>query len=408
MRALSKKNVILYPFNRHRYVQFWGIKNLFSTMNPIYLDNAATTQMYPEVIEVMQVSMAENFGNPSSTHQFGRKAKATVETARKNIAKHFKVAAAEIIFTSSGTEADNLILQNAVSNLGVTRIITTKIEHHAVLHTCEFLEKSQQIVLEFVAVDVLGNIDLEHLETLLKSSGAKTLVSLMMINNEIGNILPIEMVANLCKSNNALFHSDTVQVIGHYPLDLQSIKVDFIVASAHKFHGPKGVGFAFFRKGFGILPMLHGGDQEKGARSSTENVHAIVGMEKALEIAQSAMEKDKKQLLEVKTYFISELHKISEEIEFNGLSGEVDGGSYAILNVRFPVENAMLLFSLDLAGIAVSGGSACQSGSNSGSHVLSEILFGAEEEKTSIRFSFSRFTQKKDIDFTISKLKELL
>ncbi|EAR12194.1 nitrogenase metalloclusters biosynthesis protein [Polaribacter irgensii 23-P] len=377
-------------------------------MNAIYLDNAATTQMYPEVIEVMQRSMAENFGNPSSTHQFGRKAKATVETARKNIAKHFNVSAAEIIFTSSGTEADNLILQNAVLNLGVTRIITTKTEHHAVLHTCEFLQKRHQIALEFVAVDISGNIDLVHLETLLKSSEEKTLVSLMMINNEIGNLLPMEVVANLCQSNKALFHSDTVQVIGHYPLDLQSIKVDFIVASAHKFHGPKGVGFAFFRKGFGIMPMLHGGDQEKGARSSTESVHAIVGMEKALEIAQNAIEKDKKQILDLKVYFISELQKISKEILFNGLSGDLERGSYTILNVRFPVKNDMLLFSLDIAGIAVSGGSACQSGSNSGSHVLSEILFDAEEAKTSIRFSFSRFTQKEDIDLTVLKLKELL
>jgi cysteine desulfurase len=229
-----------------------------------------------------------------------------------------------------------------------------------------------------------------------------------MINNEIGNLLPMEEVANLCKLNSALFHSDTVQVIGHYPLDLQSIKVDFIVASAHKFHGPKGVGFAFFRKGFGIMPMFHGGDQEKGARSSTESVHAIVGMEKALEIAQSAIEKDKKQILDLKSYFISELHEISQEIEFNGLSGDLEQGSYTILNVRFPVKNDMLLFSLDIAGIAVSGGSACQSGSNLGSHVLSEILFDAEETKTSIRFSFSRFTKKEDIDLTILKLKELL
>jgi cysteine desulfurase len=377
-------------------------------MKAIYLDNAATTQMYPEVIEVMQLSMAENFGNPSSTHQFGRKAKATVETARKNIAKHFKVSAAEIIFTSSGTEADNLILQNAVLNLGVTRIITTKIEHHAVLHTCEFLQKSHNVTLDFLAVDTFGNIDLGDLEALLVASGEKTLVSLMMINNEIGNLLPMEEVANLCKLNSALFHSDTVQVIGHYPLDLQSIKVDFIVASAHKFHGPKGVGFAFFRKGFGIMPMFHGGDQEKGARSSTESVHAIVGMEKALEIAQSAIEKDKKQILDLKSYFISELHEISQEIEFNGLSGDLEQGSYTILNVRFPVKNDMLLFSLDIAGIAVSGGSACQSGSNLGSHVLSEILFDAEETKTSIRFSFSRFTKKEDIDLTILKLKELL
>jgi cysteine desulfurase len=377
-------------------------------MNAIYLDNAATTNIYQEVIEVMQTSMAENFGNPSSTHQFGRKAKATVETARKNIAKHFNVSAAEIIFTGSGTEADNLILYNAVLNLGVTRIITSKIEHHAVLHTCEFLQQSRNIILEYVNVDVFGNIDELHLATLLKASEEKTLVSLMMINNEIGNMLSMDSVANLCKLNQALFHSDTVQAIGHYQLDLQKTTVDFIVASAHKFHGPKGVGFAFFRKGFGILPMLHGGDQEKGARSSTESVHAILGMEKALEIAHNGLQKDISYIEGLKVYFISELKKISKDICFNGLSEDLEKSSYTILNVRFPIKNDMLLFSLDLAGIAVSGGSACQSGSNKGSHVLAEILFGGEEDKTSIRFSFSKFTKKEDLAVTISKLKGLL
>tara|TARA_R110002049_G_scaffold24588_13_gene87001 strand:- start:3439 stop:4572 length:1134 start_codon:yes stop_codon:yes gene_type:complete len=377
-------------------------------MNPIYLDNAATTNIHLEVIEVMQASMVENFGNPSSIHQFGRKAKATVETARKNIAKHFNVSATEIIFTSSGTEADNLILHNAVFNLGVTRIITSKIEHHAVLHTCDYLGKNKNIIIEYVNVNAFGSIDVSHLETLLKSSKEKTLVSLMMVNNEIGNILPMNDVANLCKLYNALFHSDTVQAMGHYNIDLQKIKADFIVASAHKFHGPKGVGFAFFRKGFGILPMLHGGDQEKGARSSTENVHAILGMEKALEIAYNNLENDKNYIESLKVYFISELKKVSENILFNGLSDNLDTSSYTILNVRFPVKNDMLLFSLDLAGIAVSGGSACQSGSNKGSHVLSELLFNGEEDKTSIRFSFSKFTRKDDLDITVSKLKEFI
>jgi cysteine desulfurase len=377
-------------------------------MNAIYLDNAATTSMYAEVIEVMQISMAENFGNPSSTHQFGRKAKATVETARKNIAKHFNVSAAEIIFTSSGTEADNLILYNAVLNLGVRRIITSRIEHHAVLHTCDFLKKSENVSLEYVNVDGFGNIDVLHLETLLTASKEKTLVSFMMINNEIGNLLPINKIVDLCKKNNALFHSDTVQAIGHYKIDLQATMVDFIVASAHKFHGPKGVGFAFFRKGFGILPMLHGGDQEKGARSSTENVHAILGMEKALEIAHTVLEADKSYVESLKIYFMNELKQLSDKIEFNGLSGDLELSSYTILSVRFPVQNEMLLFSLDLAGIAVSGGSACQSGSNKGSHVLSEVLKNGEEDKTSVRFSFSKFTNKEDIDFTISKLQEIL
>lgn len=377
-------------------------------MKAIYLDNAATTKIDEEVLSLMLTSMQENFGNPSSTHQFGRKAKAVVETARKNIAKHFNVSATEIVFTAGGTEADNLILNNAVLNLEVQRIITSKIEHHAVLHTCEFLEKSQNITLDFVKVDEFGSIDLDHLDELLATSKAKTLVSLMHINNEIGTILNVDEISKICKKYDALFHSDTVQVIGHYQLDLKEIPIDFIVASAHKFHGPKGVGFAYFKKGFGILPMFHGGDQERGARSSTENVHSILGMEKAFSIAMNHLEKDRNYIESLKLYFIAELKSISEKIEFNGLSSNLDKSSYTILNVRFPVINEMLLFSLDMAGIAVSGGSACQSGSNKGSHVLAEILNEQEADKTSVRFSFSKFTTKEEIDVTLKKIKELL
>jgi cysteine desulfurase len=230
----------------------------------------------------------------------------------------------------------------------------------------------------------------------------------MYINNEIGNILPIDKVCELCKSYNALFHSDTVQAIGHYKIDLQKTPVDFIVASAHKFHGPKGVGFAYFKKGFGILPMFFGGDQEMGARSSTENVHSILGMDKALTIANYNLEKDKAYIEELKLYFISELQKTSEDFQFNGFSSNIKNSSYTILNVRCPNENSMLMFSLDLAGIAISGGSACQSGSNQGSHVLSEILNHQEFNKTSLRFSFSKYNTKNEIDKTIEKIKGLV
>ncbi|KGL63014.1 cysteine desulfurase family protein [Polaribacter sp. Hel1_85] len=374
-------------------------------MKTIYLDNAATTQIDDEVIEVIHSSMKNNYGNPSSIHQFGRKAKSAVETARINIAKHFNVTASEIIFTAGGTEADNLILHNAVLNLGVKRIVTSKIEHHAVLHTCNHLEKTYNIIVDYVDVDEFGSVNIEHLEKLLSNTTTKTLVSLMLINNEIGNFLDVENISTICKNNNALFHSDTVQAIAHYTIDLQKIPIDFVVASAHKFHGPKGVGFAYFKKGFGISPMLHGGEQEKGARSSTENVHSILGMEKALDIAISNLEKDKKQIGSLKKYFISELQKISVNIEFNGLSNNLNKSSYNILNVRFPIANDMLLFSLDMAGIAVSGGSACQSGSNKGSHVLSEILNDNEAEKTSIRFSFSKYTTKQEIDFVLNYIK---
>ena len=377
-------------------------------MKAIYLDNASTTKIDIEVLDLMHTSMQENFGNPSSTHQFGRKAKAAVETARKNIAKHFNVSAPEIVFTAGGTEADNLILNNAVLNLGVQRIITTKIEHHAVLHSCEFLQKTYNITLDFVHLDEFGSPDLQHLEELLSDSDNKTLVSLMYINNEIGTILPAHEICDLCKKYDAFFHSDTVQAIGHYHLDLQKTPIDFMVASAHKFHGPKGVGFAFFKKGFGVLPMFHGGDQERGARSSTENVHSILGMEKALEIASINLENDKVYVENIKQYFINQLLKVSNKIKFNGHSSDLRKSSYTILNVRFPVNNSMLLFSLDMAGIAVSGGSACQSGSNKGSHVLAEILKDEEADKTSVRFSFSKFTTKEEIDITILKIKELL
>lgn len=377
-------------------------------MNAIYLDNAATTKIDDVVLKTVHESMQDVFGNPSSTHQFGRKAKSAVETARKNIAKHFNVTASEIVFTAGGTEADNLILKNAVLNLGVQTIITSKIEHHAVLHTCEFLEKSENISLQFVNVNEKGAIDLNHLEALLTESSDKVLVSLMHINNEIGTILSIEQVSALCVANNAYFHSDTVQTIGHYNLDLLKVEVDFIAASAHKFHGPKGVGFAYFKKGSGILPMFHGGDQERGARSSTENVHSILGMQKAMEIAYKNLDKDKEKIEGLKKNFIEGLEKISSEIKFNGCSGNLNESTYTILNVRFPIQNDMLLFSLDMAGIAVSGGSACQSGSNVGSHVLAEILSGKEADNTSVRFSFSKYTTKEELDITLKKIEELL
>jgi cysteine desulfurase len=377
-------------------------------MNTFYLDNAATTQIDEQVIEVIHSSMRNNYGNPSSVHQFGRKAKSAIETARKNIAKHLNVSASEIIFTAGGTEADNLILHNAVFNLDIKRIVTSKIEHHAVLHTCNYLEKAHNIVVDYVDVDEFGSVNLAHLKELLSNSNSKTLVSLMLINNEIGNFLDAEKVSEICKGHNALFHSDTVQAIGHFEIDLQKTPIDFIVASAHKFHGPKGVGFAYFKKGFGILPMFHGGDQEKGARSSTENVHSILGMEKALDIALSNLEKDKDTIERLKKYFISELHKISEDIEFNGFSSILNKSTYTILNVRFPLNNDMLLFSLDMAGIAVSGGSACQSGSSLGSHVLLEILSKKEADKTSVRFSFSKYTTIQELDFVLTYLKNNL
>lgn len=377
-------------------------------MKPVYLDNAATTQMLPEVVTAMQESMLKNFGNPSSTHQFGRKAKVAIETARKKIANHFNVSASEIIFTSSGTEADNLVLINAVTNLKVRRIVTSKMEHHAVLHTVKYLQEKHTIDVVYVEIDKKGCVDVQDLERILLESSHKTMVSLMMVNNEVGNLLPINKVCAICKKYNALFHSDTVQAIGHYKMDLQQSPIDFIVASAHKFHGPKGVGFAYFKKGFGIQPIIHGGNQEKGARSSTENVYGILAMEKALEIAHTTLNNDTAHKISLKKYFIDKLLQLNANIKFNGMSSNLEESSAKILSVRFPVSNPMFLFNLDLVGIAASGGSACQSGSSKGSHVLQSFLEEEEQIKTSVRFSFSKLTTKNDIDITIEKLKNLL
>jgi len=373
-------------------------------MNKIYFDNAATTQIDSEVIDVITNSMRTVYGNPSSTHQFGRSAKSMVEKVRKNIAKRLNVTASEIVFTAGGSEADNLILHNAVTNLGVTRIITSEIEHHAVLHTIERLEKEHAIKVEYVNLFADGTIDTNHLETLLTTDASKTLVSLMYVNNEIGNILDVKKVSQLCTENNALFHSDSVQAIGHYHVDLQEIPIDFMVASAHKFHGPKGVGFAYFKKGFGIKPILTGGNQERGARAGTENIHSILGMDKALELAYQELNKDITYIQSIKEHFIIQLQLNFPDIKFNG-SLHPEKSSYAILNVRFSKTSAMLLFTLDLKGIAASGGSACQSGSLGGSHVLNAILSEEEANKTSVRFSFSKYNTKEEVDVVIEVLK---
>jgi len=380
----------------------------FALMKKIYLDNAATTPILPEVITSIGDVMYTTFGNPSSTHQEGRKAKYIVETARKNIAKCLNASANEIIFTAGGSEADNLILRNAVINLGVTTIISSKIEHHAVLHTIDNLKKEFDINVEWIDLDENGVINYKHLETLLTKDDEKKLISLMYVNNEIGNLLDIKKVSDLCVENNTLFHSDAVQAVGHFNIDVQETPIDFFAASAHKFHGPKGVGFAYVKKGFGIYPILHGGEQEKGARAGTENVHNIHGMEKALEIMCSNLNAETNQIQGLKSYFIESLKNNFEGIEFNGLSESIEDSSYLILNVRFPKEYAMLLFNLDLKGISVSGGSACQSGSNKGSHVLNSILNDQEATKTSVRFSFSKFNTKEDVDCVINVLKGLI
>ena len=377
-------------------------------MKQIYLDNAATTPILPVVIDTIAAAMVSVSGNPSSIHQVGRKAKTMVETARKNIAKQLNVTASELVFTAGGSEANNLILRNAITNLGVTTIISSKIEHHAVLHTIEHLQKELNCNVQWVALEANGQVDFKHLEQLLSQNNSKKLVSLMTVNNEIGNLLDLQKTASLCTTYNALFHTDAVQAVGHFKLDLQAIPIDFLVASAHKFHGPKGVGFAYIKKGFGIAPLLHGGEQERGARAGTENVHSILGMEKALSLALENVAKDTVYIQQLKTFFIEGLKEAFPTIQFNGTSESATASSYAILNVRFPKEYSMLLFQLDLKGIAVSGGSACQSGSNKGSHVLHTILPEEEATKTSVRFSFSQLNTLEEITTVLIILKELI
>ncbi len=377
-------------------------------MQKVYLDNAATTQLRPEVIAKMQAALGV-YGNPSSTHSFGRSAKTGIEKARKTIAKYLNAHPAEIIFTSGGTEADNMILRCAVRDLEVKTIITSKIEHHAVLHTAEELEKEFGIDLWFVDLDDCGNPRIEHLEELLKKNGSKKLVSLMHVNNELGNLLDIEAVSNLCKNCDALLHSDTVQSVGHFEWNLEETKIDFLTAAAHKFHGPKGVGFAFVRRNSGLKPFIFGGAQERGFRAGTESFHNIIGLEEAFVQAYDNLEDEKKYVSGLKEYFTAQVKKELPGAKFNGLSGDMDKSTYTLVSVCLPFsqeKSQMLLFHLDLKGIACSKGSACQSGSDKGSHVLTEILSADDLAKPSLRFSFSKYNTKEELDYVIGVLKE--
>lgn len=372
-------------------------------MKKVYLDNASTTALRPEVIQEITHVLQEEYGNPSSTHSFGRSAKNILESSRKLIAKQLNASAQEIIFTSGGTEANNWILRSAIKDLKVKRIITSKIEHHAVLNTVLALQTEYGVEVDFVNLNSKGEADINHLVELL-SQDKPTLVALMHVNNETGTVLDIEKVARLCKQYNALFHSDTVQSVGKTEIDLQKAEVDFIVASAHKFHGPKGIGFAFIRKNPGINPMIFGGEQEKGLRAGTEGVHNIAGMAKALEISYVNLEAERRQIQDLKDYFVEKLQTNFPDFKINGNPE----GFYNIINVLLPFSDektAMILFNLDMKGIAVSRGSACQSGSIKPSHVLKEMLSDEDLKKPSLRISFSHFNTQEDIDLLIEALK---
>lgn len=380
-------------------------------MKQVYFDNAATTQMREEVVNRMAEVMKSVYGNPSSTHTFGRSAKTLIEQARKTVAKILNVAASEIIFTSGGTEADNLILNSAVRDLGVQRVITSKIEHHAVLYPLNKLKEVYGTTIEYVNLDNCGRVDLQHLEELLSASDEKTLVSLMHVNNEIGNLLDIQKTGEICRRYNALFHSDTVQSIGHYDVDLSGISVDFTAVSAHKFHGPKGVGFAYIRKNSGLQPLIFGGEQERGFRAGTEAVHNIVGLEEALKLAYQHLKEEREYIISLKRYFIEQLRTEIPGVKFNGECDDFENSTYTLINVCLPVSSEkalMLLFQLDLNGIACSKGSACQSGSDKGSHVLNAFLSEEDLKKPSLRFSFSMYNTKEEVDYVVRMLKDFI
>lgn len=369
----------------------------------IFLDNAATTPLDPEVFDVMLPFFKDHFGNPSSIHAHGRKVKSALETARKTVAGILNTSPGEVFFTSGGTEADNTAICQSVETLGVKHAITSRIEHHAVLHTLEYLAELGKIKLSFLDNDSQGNLDFDQLETLLKEN-PNSLVSLMHGNNEIGNLLDLNAVSAMCKEHKALFHSDTVQTMGHYAFDLQSLPIDFIVGAAHKFHGPKGVGFLYINANSKIKPYIHGGAQERNIRGGTENIYGIIGLAKALELATSNIDSHKKHIKGLKAEMKNQLLAKIPGIAFNGNSADLDSSLYTVLNVSFPphANNDMLLFNLDIEGISCSGGSACSSGTNLGSHVLNSL--NLNPERANVRFSFSRYTTMDEINHTVEKL----
>ena len=372
----------------------------------VYLDNAATTPMAPEIIEMMSEMMKNNFANPSSVHSFGRESKIIIESARKRVANLLNTSPGSIFFTSGGTEADNMAIKCGIHDHNITHAITSKISHHAVLYPLQDLEKESIIKLSYVNIDEDGVVSLSHLEELLKDN-SRTFVSIMHANNEIGTIQDLKKIGEICKEYNAIFHSDTVQTMAHYPFDMQKLNVDFMAASAHKFHGPKGVGFVYVSENIKIKPLLRGGTQERNMRAGTENVYGIAALAMAMEMAYENLEKEVEYIKGLKRYMIDKLQTELDDVHFYGKCTDLDNSLYTVLSCHFPETDIseMLLFNLDIIGVACSGGSACASGGSKSSHVLSTIQ--AENKRPGIRFSFSKYNTKEEIDFVIEKLQGL-
>ncbi|WP_336517912.1 cysteine desulfurase family protein [Pollutibacter soli] len=372
----------------------------------IYFDNAATTALDPAVLEAMLPYMTEKFGNPSSIYSYGRETRLAIEMARKSVAKILNAHPAEIFFTSGGTESTNTAISSAVRDLGCVNIITSAIEHHATLHTVEYFQKRGEAGLHFVKLLPSGQVDLNDLERLLSTLPGKTLVTLMHANNEIGIITDINAVGLLCKKYNAIFHSDTVQTVGHFPINLRDTPVHFITGAAHKFHGPKGVGLLYINENVKIHPFIHGGGQERNMRAGTENLYGIVGFAKALELSTANQEKDAEHIRSIRNYMMEQVRKNVKGTSFNG---DPEGNSlYTVLSISFPKteKSEMMLFNLDINNICASGGSACTSGTDQGSHVIRAI--NNDPNKVTVRFSFSKYNTKEEVDLVVAKLQELV
>ncbi|GAA4366563.1 cysteine desulfurase family protein [Hymenobacter saemangeumensis] len=371
-----------------------------------YFDNAATTPLDPEVLEAMLPFLTQHYGNPSSLHGPGRQVRSAIENARKTVAHLINAAPAEVSFTSGGTEADNYAAFGSIRTLKLRHAITSKLEHHAVLHPLQALEKAGDIELSYVKHDEFGQLDLEHLDELL-ATHTRSFVSLMHANNEIGNLNDIQAIGDLCARHDAVFHTDTVQTMGHYRHDVQALKNQFLVGSAHKFHGPKGVGFLYCRSGLQVSPLIHGGSQERNVRSGTENVYGIVGLAKALEIACRDLTAHQQHVQGLKDRFIARLQAEIDDVRFNGLSAEADKSLYTVLSVSLPPSplNEMLLFNLDISKVAASGGSACTSGAQTGSHVLEAL--GCDPGRGTVRFSMSKMNTVDEVDYAVAQLAKL-
>jgi len=375
-------------------------------MTRIYFDNAATTALDKEVLDAMLPYLTDHFGNPSSIYSYGRESRLAVETARKTVAKILNANPGEIFFTSGGTESDNMAIASAIHDLGCRHIITSPIEHHAVLHAVEHFDRDDVVSSSFVKVLPDGHVDLNDLEEQLAAQTKRCLVSLMHANNEIGNLLDIYKAGEICKKYNAIFHSDTVQTVGHYKIDLRNKPVHFATGAGHKFHGPKGVGILYINDNIKVRPMIHGGGQERNMRAGTENTYGIVGFAKALQLADATLEKDSAYIQSLKTYMIEQLQQQIKGVQFNG---DYKGQSlYTVLNVSFPKteRSEMILFNLDMQGICVSGGSACSSGADVGSHVIRAI--NNNPNLVPVRFSFCKHNTREEVDAVIGLIRDLL